>query len=1116
MRLISKTKFLVLTLCTLWGTFTINAQQVSLKLKDGTVGEAIESLKKQTGYSIWYKQNEVNINLRITIDEKEKPFKDVLESVLKGQQVNYEIKGNYVTIYKENQTPVKTGKSKTINGAVYDENNEPLPSAAVSIKGTTTGTVTDFDGNFSLPVKEGQTLLFNYVGYAPQEILVDGNSSYKVTLNPNTQNVKEVVVTALGVKKNVRAITYSTQGLDTKDLVTVKSGNFTNSLSGKVSNVNIQQASGGAGSANKIVLRGNNSLNGTGAPLIVIDGMPVSNYNPRQSTDQGAFGGITLGADGLSTLNPDDIEDLQVLKGPSAAALYGNQAANGAILITTKTGKAGKARVEVSTNTMFEKAAYTPNFQNEYGGVKDAYRESWGDKSANAGSLEKNYKDFLQTGLTSTNAINFTAGNEKARMYASYAYTRANGLIPENKMDRNNFTLRGLSKFFDNKFEVDMKMNYLIQNTNNPFAPGIYGNPLIPFYNMSGDFDMSPYKKNYTLIGNAPYMGQGGYTENSGHPNSNSYYQNWPVAPREDYENPYWMINKELNENKITRLLMSASLKYNITDWMYVQARGTIDDTNDKLENKMYQGTNLILAGNNGNYSAQESFSRQYYGDILLNINKEIKDFRVSALIGGSIRNEESQGIRYSANRGSLYKPNFFSVSNIDFNGGYIENIYNHKEVQSFFYSVELGWKNAIYLTHTGRNDWASSLPEIDNNYFFPSVGLSAVLSELLPMNKEVVNMLKLRTSYTQVGAELPAFITKIYNTVGSKGATVNPDIKVRDNEILRPELTKSFEVGGEVSLLDNLFRFDLTYYKTNTTNQLFRIAVPTTDDGFLRNYVNGGNIENSGMEMSLQVSPKFGSVNWQSTMNFSFNRNKVKELHSSVKSFEVSRDDKGRFLSRVEVGGSLGDMYAYKLARDEKGNLILKDRYLDGVIVSSEPTLSDRPEYIGNANPKFMLGWNNSFNWKNLRLSFLIDGRFGGKVVSLTESQLDKTGNSVRTAQARNAGGVTIDGYTFPAKPYYSLIAGKDGAWGEYVYDATNIRLRELVIGYDLPQSLLKKLPISQVTLSLIGRNLFYFYKPAPVDSEITSFSDNLMSGVEVFALPATRSFGFSVNLAF
>lgn len=1097
------------------GTFSVDAQQVSLKLKDGTIGEAIESLKKQTGYSIWYKQNELNINLRVTIDAKEKPFQEVLENILKGQQVNYEVKGNYVTIFKENQAPAKVGKSKTISGVVIDENNEPLPSAAVSIKGTTTGTVTDFDGNFTLPVKEGQTLLFNYVGYAPMEVLVDANNSYKIALNPNTQNVKEVVVTALGVKKNVRAITYSTQGLDTKDLVTVKSGNFTNSISGKISNVNVQQSSGGAGSANKIVLRGNNSLNGTGAPLIVIDGMPVSNYNPHSSTDQGAFGGVSLGADGLSSINPDDIEDMQVLKGPSAAALYGNQAANGAILITTKTGKAGKARIEVSTNTTFDRAAYKPDFQSEYVGVKDAHRESWGEKSAAAKGLGTYYDDFLQTGVNTTNSVTMTAGNEIARVFASYANTFSKGLIPRNDMNRNNFNLRGTSKFFDNKLELDMKVNYMMQKTNNPFAPGIYMNPLISFYNMDAGLNLANYR-NYELRGSAPYMGQGGYIQDNGHPNPNSYYQNWPVAPREDYENPYWIANRERNINNISRMLMSASLKYNLTDWMYIQARGTIDDTDDRMETKLYQGTNLITAKHNGDYINIESGARQYYGDIMANATKEFGKFRVAALIGGAINDFTSTGLKSTGNKGYISQPNFFSISNIDFkNGGYFENLYSRKQVQSFFYSVELGWNNALFLTHTGRNDWASSLPASDNSYFFPSVGVSAILSELIPMNKEVVNLFKLRGSYTEVGAELPPFITKMTSRVGTDGGLINPDIQVRPGETLKPELTKSLEIGAELGLLQNLLRFDFTYYKTNTTNQLFKIMAPL-GSGMNFYWVNGGDIQNSGFESSISVAPEFGKLKWVSTLNFSHNKNEVKKLHSSAPSFDVSTDDKGRFVSRVMVGGSLGDMYSYKLARDENGDLLLKDRYVNGVVVGSEPTLTQKKEYIGNPNPDFMMSWNNSFSWNGLNLSFLVDGRFGGEIISLTESLLDYTGNSQTTADARNAGGIRNGDKTFDTMSYYKLIGGKDGAWGEYAYDATTIRLRELVIGYDLPKKWFKSTPIEQLRLSLIGRNLFYFYKPAPVDSEISSFSDNLMSGVETFALPSTRSFGFSVNVAF
>ena len=1099
-------KTLLIACGLLLGGVSVEANTISLKMQNVPLKEILESVRKQTGLALWYKQDDLNINQKISVDETNIPLESLLAQVLSDQPVDFEIKDQYINIFRADKSDAPKRK---ITGHVTDENGEALPGASIVIKGTTDGTITDFDGNFTLDAATGNQLVVSYVSYLPTDITVSTQSKYTIKLKPDVKNIQEVVVTALGVKKNTRALSYSSQKIDSKELTKVKSGNFTNSITGKVSNANIMQASGGAGSPTKIVLRGNNSLNGTGEPLIVIDGMPVTNYNPRTSTDQGAFGGVTLGSDGLSAINSDDIESINILKGPSAAALYGNSAANGAIIITTKSGQAGTAKIEVSTNTTFDHAAYKPNFQTIYGAsAGNPYEESWGNQSANAQRNKNAYSDFLQTGVNTINSINFTAGNELAKVFASYSNTFTKGIVPENKMDRHNLNVRGNASFFEKFLDMDVKVIYTQQKVNNPFSPGLYNNPLISFYKMPADFDIAPYR-NYELIGNAPYL-------TPEQVNAGSYYQNWPVTPREIYENPYWITNRENNINNRDRLLASMTLQFNFTKWLNLQLRGTLDNTNDLLETKMYQGTNLILAGTNGNYTRSESGARQLYGDALLNFNKDFShDLRVNALLGTSIKDYKQDGITLSGNRGSLFQPNIFNVTNLNFGGGaYNRSIYDRKQLQSVFYSVEVSWKNAVFLNHTGRNDWASTLPKDKDNYFFPSVGASVVLSEFLPVNKETINMLKVRGSYTRVGSELPSFIIQPVKTISSDGTFIRPTNAVREGETLKPELTSSWEIGAEASLLNNLIRADITYYHTNTTNQLFTITAPPSS-GWERYYVNGGDIENRGIEASVTVNPKFGNLEWSSTLNFARNINEVKRLRGNNDFFVTSQDDKRRFMNRVVVGGSLGDMYAYKLARDNDGKLIMKDTYLDNEVVASEPTLSNQREYVGNSNPDFMMGWNNTFIWKNLSLSFLVDGRFGGKVISLTQSLLDQTGNSKQSAAMRMAGGYTLDnGEKYDAQKYYALISGKDGAWGEYVYDATTIRMREIVMAWQLPAKWFKSTPIKGVQASLIGRNLFYFYKPAPVDSEVASFTDNLLMGVETFGLPTTRSIGFGINV--
>ncbi|MGL4292573.1 MAG: SusC/RagA family TonB-linked outer membrane protein, partial [Bacteroidales bacterium] len=729
------------------------ANTISLKMNNVPLKEVLESVKKQTGLALWYKQSDLNVNQKISVDQADVKLETLLASVLSDQNVEFEIKDQYINIYRSNEQ--STPKRK-ITGVVFDEMGDPLPGASVVLKGTTEGTITDFDGKFTLDAATGEQLVISYVSYLPQDLVVGTTSNYTIKLKPDVKNIQEVVVTALGVKKSTRALSYSSQQIDSKELTKVKSGNFTNSISGKVSNANIMTASGGAGSPTKIVLRGNNSLNGTGQPLIVIDGMPVTNYNPRTSTDQGAFGGVTLGSDGLSAINSDDIESINILKGPSAAALYGNSAANGAIIITTKSGKAGTAKIEVSTNTTFDKAAYKPNFQTIYGASEgNPHQESWGDKSPNANRNANAYDDFLQTGVNTINSINFTAGNELAKVFASYSNTYTKGIVPKNKMDRHNLNVRGNASFFDKFLDMDVKIIYTQQKVDNPFSPGIYNNPLISFYKMPGDFDLNAYR-DYELYGLDPHV-----EVEEGKEQKPSYYQNWPEKPTGEYDNPFWITNRVNDINNRDRLMASLNLQFNFTSWLNLQLRGTLDNNHDVLESKMYQGTTRTLSGENGNYTRSESSASQLYGDALLNFNKDFKhDLRVNALIGTSIKDYTLNGITLSGSRGALFQPNFFNVTNLDFkNSAYSRSLYDRSQLQSLFYSMEISWKNALFLNHTGRNDWASSLPKDKNSYFFPSVGASAVISEFLPINKEVVNMLKIRGSYTQVGSELPPFI---------------------------------------------------------------------------------------------------------------------------------------------------------------------------------------------------------------------------------------------------------------------------------------------------------------------------------------------------------------------
>lgn len=1000
------------------------------------------------------------------------------------------------------------GNSQKASGVVTDENGTALSGVSISLSSGKVIGVTDNEGNFSVTVPSSATALkFSAIGFADTSEPI--GQSMKVVLNSVTVSAgNDVVVTALGIKHQSKDLAYVAQTVSSADLNTVKESNFSNSLAGKAANVTITQGSGGAGAATNIILRGNNSLSGDGSPLIVIDGIPVVNENSRPSTGQSQFGQNFLAPDQLSTINPSDIEDVTILKGATAAALYGSQAANGAIIITTKSGKDGQMRVNFSTNTTFLSAAYHSKLQTEYGGaVADNGNYSWGDKDPNASYAGSFYKDLLQTGLNTSNAIDITTGTQKAQLFASYANTSAKGIIPNNSMNRNNFDLKGTGNLFNKFIEFTGKFSYVNQTIHNPYAPGSYLNPYYTMMAIPANTNMADYKKNYALDVDP--------------------YQNWPdFLVSGGIDNPYWDINKVKTTDNFDRMILSGNVKFNFTGWLNLVLRGNSDQTNEDYMNEMYQGTTSILASTTGGFEHKTTKTVQNYGDAILNFNKDLaRNFHLTALVGGAVRDYKQTGIDINNNRVDLFQPNIFTTSNVDFaDGGIAQDNYDRKQTQSLFYSFDFGYKNALFLTTTGRNDWSSTLPANKNNYFYPSVGVSAVLTDLFKeLSNPTMNYLKLRASYTQVGNDLPNFIINPTSSVGMNGALSTPTTVIYPGTTLKPELTSSFEAGFDVNFFKNLVKLNATYYKSNTHDQLFSVSAPPSS-GYTYYYVNGGNIQNEGVEVSLSVSPNLGQVKWTSTVNFSKNVNTVKSLVSGVDFFTYSvLTNSTSYMQEIVPGGSLGDFYATKFQRNTNGSYKMSSSYINGVQQDgTTPLLEDQPQKIGNAFPDFLLSWGNQFTYKGFRLSFLIDGHFGGKVISLTQAIMDASGNSIQTAKDRNQGYVLTDNgqQLTDVKAFYQAKGGIGGALGEYAYSATVVRLRELSLTYNLPASLFSKTKVIRgINVGLVGRNLFFFHKAAPIDPEIVSnntMGQNAFLGLEMYNLPSTRNIGFSVNVNF
>lgn len=975
---------------------------------------------------------------------------------------------------------------KKVNGVVMEKDeNLPLIGVNIVIKGTTTGTVTDLDGNYEIDASPADILQFSYLGMVTVEELVGDRTIINVDMFSDSRKIDEIVVTAMGIERKSKSLTYATQQVGGGELTRAKETNLVNSLQGKTSGLVITPNSSGAGGSSKILLRGNKSAKGNNQPLIVIDGVPMS--NPQTTQLDSEYSGRD-GGDALSNLNPDDIANINILKGASAAALYGSMAANGVIMITTKKGREGAIRIDVGSNITFEKASALPKLQHRYGSAgSSASMQSWGDVITGEARGKNRLDDFFRTGSSFINSIALNGGTEYAQTYLSYANTTSNGIEPTNDFQRHNMTAKQTLKMFENKLTVDASINYIIQKANNRPAGGTYFSPLTGLYTFPSDQDFKFYKHNYEATD----------------PLTNQPAQQW-YAPLDDFtSNPYWILNRNRSNEKRQRIIASASVRYEITDYLNIQGRLSVDNTSDLYERKFYATSAPVLVPANGRYRRETFDAKQFYGDILLNFSKTFNAWEVNASLGSSFLDYKTDKTHLDSDKVGLILPNYFVPENVDGNG--LQRVEKpRKRLNSIFATAQVGFDGMIYLDVTGRNDWASTLAYTNNgSYFYPSFGLTALISEMVEM-PELINLLKFRGSYSIVGNDMPAYITKPKDGMNLGSLETNTKAPFAE---MKPEKLHSMEFGLDLAMFNNRLNFDVTYYKTNSKNQYFSVKAPLAS-GYEEYYINTGDIQNQGFESSISLSTDFNNEwNWKTDFNISYNDNKVKKLDPRLGRYvEIGSGAGFRFI--LEEGGSYGDIWTKIIQRDEAGNIMI-DR--DN---QNRPILSKDYEYVGNVNSKWQLGWGNTINYKDFTFYFLFDGKIGGNTVGMTQSYLDSYGVTKTTAKVRDRGGVnTGDGTMIDAEVYYLATAGKDKAGAEYVYSATNFRLRELSLGYTFRNLF----GVSKnLTTSFIARNLFFLYKDSPHDPEMSMSTNNGYQGIDIFGLPATRSFGFNLKATF
>ena len=1073
--------------------------RLNLELKNVSLDSALDSIKAQSPFTFIVGQ--VDLARKVSMSMKNETIGNVCAKLFTPLDIDYKINGHY--IYLSNRPKVEP---RTVSGTVIDHNGQPIPGASVFVQGTTTGTTTDIDGRFTLLVPGnllGGSLEFNSLGYEIVRMVIGSNKNFTVTLNEEAVSLEGTVVTALGIRRDQKALSYNVQEVNAELLTSVKDANFINSLAGKVAGVAINTSSSGVGGASKVVLRGNKSISQSSNALYVIDGIPMYNFGGGGGTEFDSKGA----SESIADLNPEDIQSISVLTGAAAAALYGSQAANGAVMITTKKGQSGKLKVSFSSNTEFLSPFRLPEFQNRYGtglggktGNSGTY--SWGPFIPESARYCYSPKDYFETGHTYTNAFSISGGTDKNQTYFSAAAVNSDGIIPNNIYDRYNFTFRNTSYFLKDKLKLDASASYIMQKDQNMTNQGVYANPLTSAY-------LFPRGENFDLYRNFERYNSG----------TKLMEQFWgdDLAGDLRMQNPYWINYRNLRNNNKRRYMLSLNVSYDILDWLNIAGRVRIDNANNLYTQKYYATTEATISegGKNGHYTEARTYDTQTYADIMVNVNKSWQDWSLVANLGASLNDIKTDELRYGGPIQENGLANVFNVFDLDDTKKRASKSGWHDQTRSIFGSLELGWKKMLYLTLTGRNDWASQLAgSSSKSFFYPSAGLSWIPTGLWDMG--ALSYLKVRGSVASVGMPFPRFLTiptYEYDATSKiwKDKTHYP---IGD---LKPERTLTYEVGLEARLWQDL-SINLSWYLADTYNQTFDPQLPPSSS-YSTIYLQTGSVRNTGVEASVGYNHTWHGFTWDSNFTFSWNRNEILELAGDAKNpitgealnlpkLDIKALGKAKYV--LKQGGSLGDLYTTSaimgsdkgyIEVDENGNITIDDIGTD--------------IFLGSVFPKYNLAWRNDLSYKGIHLGFLFSGRIGGVCYSATQANLDLYGVSEASAGARDAGGVLVNGREWmDAQKWYQAIGSQSGLPLYYTYSATNFRLQELSIGYTLPRKLFRDK--CSLTISAVGHNLWMIYCKAPFDPEAIASTGNNYQGIDYFMMPSLRSMGFNIKLDF
>lgn len=1015
-------------------------------------------------------------------------------------------------LYREADATVQN--QQTIRGTIIDATTkQPVVGVTVGVKGTSGGTQTDADGRFSLQASKGQVLVVSFIGYQGQEITVGDNTTLTISLVNAENQLEDVVVTALGIMREKKSLGYSTTTVKGDEFTQSRDANLGNALTGKVAGVSVAGNATGMGGSSRVIIRGTNSMTGNNQPLYVVDGIPLDNQNQGAA---GQYGGLDMG-DGLNSINADDIESMQVLKGAAASALYGFRGGNGVIMITTKSGKGQKGLgIEVNNNFTVNSIYDYRDFQSVYGqgaqGVKPAnqqaafqtYDQSWGARLDGSDFINRlgetkaysgvdNWKNFYRNGLMNQTSVSVSGSDEKSTYRLGLNNIHEAATLPNANSNQRGANLNTTYKISP-KVQVGLNLNYMFEFVKNRanLSDG-NGNTNASLLYLANGYDVRWLDAAVDELGRELQPGNNVY-----------------------FNNPYFLQYNKSNNSTRKRLTGGFNIRYDITDWLYAQGAATRDGFNTAFRQIQPKGASADPNGYIDEYNREFEETNFNY---LVGAKKEFGDFSISATVGGNTMKNRTQTWGTDGGIRPFLVDGFYSTGNVAAGTRTFRKLYQEYQVNSLYGTADFGFRNYLFLNVSGRNDWYSTLSPENNGYFYPAVSLSYVFTDHLNL-PDWINMGKLRASRAAASNGTSPYQNALNYRVLAYELDGQPIGTINNTEVpnadLRPVRIAEWEVGANLEFFGNRLGLDLAFYHKKTTNDIVRIST-STGSGYNVAVKNIGELQNKGVEALI-----YGDIirkenfNWKGTVNFGYNNSEILNLGGQESlSIEGAVSRSGNASIQNYVGSRYGDIVGFTYKTDANGNRIFNDQGL--------PVRSDKVSILGNGVYRFTGGFRNDFRYKNFNLSMLLDVKLGAKMFSGTNLNLYSTGLHKATLEGREGGiigqGVTEDGQvntkSVDAQTYWKHVVNENFT-EEFVYDAGFVKLREVSFGYSLPTSIISGTPFRGASLSLVGRNLWTIHKNTPNIDPESGYSNGNGQGLELNGYPFTRNIGFNLNLKF